>query len=84
MKKKLSKLLACVLCWYIGLFLWKCQDILAAADTEMNIYAMYLNHADKGDSVLIESKGKYLLMDIGTGNHAAAIIDQLQTLGSGK
>lgn len=81
MKKKLSKLLAVCFMLVYGLFFMESQDILAAANTEMNIYAMYLNHADKGDSVLIESKGKYLLMDIGTGNHAAAIIDQLQTLG---
>ncbi len=51
-----------------------------AAGTEMNIYAMYLGHADRGDSVLVESKGEYLLMDIGTGNHAPAIIEQLKLL----
>ena len=33
-----------------------------AAGPEMNIYAMYLGHADRGDSVLVESKGEYLLI----------------------
>lgn len=51
-----------------------------AADSEMKIYAMYLGNEDKGDSVLLESKGHYLLMDIGVASHADAIIRQLRAL----
>ena len=35
-----------------------------AADTEMTIYGIYLESEDKGESVLLESDGHYLLMDI--------------------
>lgn len=56
------------------------MDVFAASDTEMNIYAMYLENEDKGDSVLVESKGEYLLMDIGVASHAPAIIKQLNAL----
>lgn len=55
--------------------------VKAADNTELNIYALYLNSEKKGDSTLLESKGHYLLIDIGADNHAPAIIKQLQTLG---
>lgn len=53
---------------------------IEAAGSEMNIYAMYLKSSQKGDSVLMESKGEYLLIDIGTASHANAIISQLKSL----
>ena len=56
-------------------------EVKASDNTELNIYAFYLNSEKKGDSTLLESKGHYLLIDIGADNHAPAIIKQLQTLG---
>lgn len=56
-------------------------EVKASDNTELNIYALYLNSEKKGDSTLLESKGHYLLIDIGADNHAPAIIKQLQTLG---
>lgn len=53
----------------------------ATTEKELNIYGMYLNNDDKGDSVLLESKGNYLIMDLGVTSHAPAIIDQLNALG---
>lgn len=55
--------------------------VRADETTELNIYAMYLGDEDKGDSVLLESKGHYLLVDIGAASHAGAIVNQLKTLG---
>ena len=49
-----------------------------AADTEMTIYGIYLESEDKGESVLLESDGHYLLMDIGSSGSVPAIIKQLQ------
>ena len=46
-------------------------------DEELNIYAMYLTPATKGDSVLLESKGHYLLIDLATSDHVPSIIKQL-------
>ena len=41
-------------------------DVQASTDDkELNIYALYLNSDDKGDSTLLESQGHYLLIDIG-------------------
>lgn len=42
---------------------------------------MYLTPATKGDSVLLESKGHYLLVDLATSDHVPSIIKQLNTLG---
>lgn len=56
-------------------------EVQASTNTELNIYALYLNSGDKGDSTLLESQGHYLLIDIGTASHAPTIIKQLQTLG---
>ena len=57
-------------------------DVQASTDDkELNIYVLYLNSDDKGDSTLLESRGHYLLIDIGAASHAPAIIRQLQTLG---
>ena len=59
------------------------QTVSAAADDEeLNIYAMYMTPATKGDSVLLESKGHYLLIDLGTSDHVPSIIKQLNKLGA--
>ena len=48
---------------------------------EMNLYGMYVNSTEKGDSVLLESEGEYLLMDLGMYSHMPAICEQLHRLG---
>lgn len=53
----------------------------SSGSTELNIYAMYLKPDKKGDSVLLESKGHYLLIDLATSEHVPSIIRQLNTLG---
>lgn len=58
------------------------QRVEAAENKELNIYAMYLGEGEKGDSVLLESKGHYLLVDIGSASHAPAIVRQLNELGA--
>lgn len=55
-------------------------SVSAEPTTEMNIYAIYLDSPDRGDSVLIESKSHALLMDIGCYNHIPAILKQLKAL----
>ena len=55
-------------------------NVQASNNTELNIYALYLNSSEKGDSVLLESKGNYLLIDLGTSDQVPTIINQLSTL----
>ena len=52
-----------------------------AADTEMTIYGLYLESNDKGESVLLESDGHYILMDLGSASSAPAIIKEVKKLG---
>lgn len=52
-----------------------------ASDKEMTIYGIYLGEGNKGDSVLLESKGEYLLMDIGQETATPYVVAQLQNLG---
>lgn len=54
---------------------------VSAAEKEMNIHALYLETNDKGESVLIESKGNYLLMDLGSYGNVDAIISYLKVQG---
>lgn len=57
-------------------------DVVKAEEhKELNIYAMYLGEDEKGDSVLLETQGHYLLVDIGAAAHVPAIICQLNALG---
>lgn len=58
------------------------QEIVRAdiVDKQLNIYALYLEGEEKGDSVLLESRGEYLLMDIGMPSKAISVIDQLEEL----
>lgn len=57
-------------------------QVQAASDTELNIYALYLNAQEKGDSTLLESRGQYLLVDMGAASHAPVIARQLLSLGA--
>lgn len=52
-----------------------------AASGTMNIYGIYLDTTEKGDSVLIESDGEYLLMDLGMYANMPSIVKELNTLG---
>lgn len=75
--KKLTEILLGVM--FVSLLLGNSN--VYADNKELNIYAIYLNNDVKGESVLLESRGQYLLMDIGADSHLPAVIDQLQTLG---
>ncbi len=69
------------LCLMLGLLFWNNAETTYAADTEMTLYGMYLGENSKGDSVLLESKGEYLLMDIGMYYGTPYVIEELEHLG---
>ena len=79
MRKKITCFLLVLVMLFSFAFPTRAQ---AATNTELNIYAIYLNSEKKGDCTLLESKGHYLLIDLGTYNHSPAIIRQLQALGA--
>lgn len=56
---------------------YRMEDV-SGYDSSMNIYAFYLGRGKDGDAVLIESDGRYLLMDTGSVESAARLIDCLQ------
>ena len=60
-----------------------CPYPLKAAEIskELNIYAIYLESDKKGESVLLESQGQYLLIDIGSSKQVPVVIRQLNKLG---
>lgn len=78
MKKKLHIIL---LTFILILSILSPQAVSASPATEMNIYGIYLDSPEKGDCVLLESKGHALLIDIGRYSHAPAILKQLRALG---
>ena len=80
MKKHMQKTLLFLLMISVLVTLMPQQPV-RAAEKEMNIHAMYLETNDKGESVLIESKGNYLLMDLGSYGNLDAIISYLKALG---
>ncbi|MDD7641836.1 MAG: hypothetical protein PUK75_05070 [bacterium] len=57
------------------------QQPARAAEKEMNIHALYLETNDKGESVLVESQGNYLLMDLGSYGNLDTIIRYLKKEG---
>lgn len=59
------------------------DDTSNLQSNDMNIYAIYLGD-DRGDCVLIENSGEYLLMDMGTGEGYARIKALLDSLGVNK
>lgn len=80
--KRIAKKIALVVWSVMLVFLLGVNErVYAEESKELNIYAIYLNNEIKGESVLLESKGQYLLMDIGAHSHLPAVIDQLQELG---
>lgn len=76
-----KKRICIILALSVLLCLIPAHIVRADETTELNIYAMYLGDEDKGDSVLLESKGHYLLVDIGAAAHAGAVVNQLKKLG---
>ena len=68
--------------WELALKLAKEKDadLVLATDPDADRLGVYLSLIHIY-STLLESKGHYLLIDIGADNHAPAIIKQLQTLG---
>ncbi len=77
MKKKLHIILLTLL---LILPIFSPLEAHASPTTEMNIYGIYLDSPEKGDCVLLESKGHALLIDIGRYSHAPAILKQLRAL----
>lgn len=78
MKKKLHIILLTLI---LILPIFSPLTVSASPTTEMNIYAIYLDSPEKGDCVLLESKGHALLIDIGRYSHVPAILKQLKALG---
>lgn len=78
-----KKLLTLLLIFSIFFTFFPTQNAYAGVnDTELNIYAMYLPGEEKGDSVLLESKEHYLVIDMGSSSHVTAIIKQLLAVGA--
>ena len=80
MKKHVKKTLCFILMLSVLVMLVPQQPV-QAAEKEMNIHALYLETNDKGESVLVESKGNYLLMDLGSYGNLDAIVRYLKSLG---
>lgn len=80
MKKQLKYVLSALLMISMLTAFLPLQPV-CAAEKEMNIHALYLETNDKGESVLIESKGNYLLMDLGSYGNVDAIIKYLKAQG---
>lgn len=64
----------------VGLLPLNLQRVNAATES-MNIYGIFLDSGEKGDAVLLESDGEYLLMDMGMYANMPAICRQLDALG---
>ena len=79
--KKLQKTIASVAFMLCFALLFQSIKVQAAADTDMTIYGIYLESQDKGESVLLESRGHYLLMELGSAGSVPAIVKQLKKLG---
>ena len=79
-KKKIGYLFIFLSCFIFTLCMSETKVCASEFDKELNIYAMYLEDEEKGDAVLLESKGQYLLMDMGVASKAASIIRQLNAL----
>lgn len=77
-----KKAVVFILIIYTLFVLVPAERVQAETNTEMNIYAMYLGDEEKGDSVLLESKDHYLLVDIGDATQASVIGEQLTELGA--
>ncbi len=78
MKKNVIKLLTGLCVLMLGLFAGKEAYAYGA---EMTLHGIYLGENSKGDSVLLESQGEYLLMDIGMYYGTPYVIEELEDLG---
>lgn len=83
MKMKMRKRKIILTALFLCLLLVSPAKAFAAGEEkkELKIYAMYLDTQAKGDSVLLESKGEYLLLDMGTAEHSDGLVRQLKSLG---
>lgn len=80
MRKRATAYLICIV---IVFTMIPTASVKAEENKELNIYAMYLGEDQtKGNSVLLESKGHFLLIDIGRSVHMPSIINQLKSLGA--
>ncbi len=80
-RKKITMVMVSLCLMLLGLFFWNSAETTYAADTEMTLHGMYLGENSKGDSVLLESRGEYLLMDIGMYYGTPYVIEELEDLG---
>ena len=80
-QKKITMVMVSLCLMLLGLFFWNSAETTYAADTEMTLHGMYLGENSKGDSVLLESRGEYLLMDIGMYYGTPYVIEELEDLG---
>ena len=71
--KRIIKYISLILAVVTVLLFGTDTKAYAAQNQEMNLYGIYVNSNEKGDSVLLESKGHYLLMDLGMSSHMPAI-----------
>lgn len=72
---------------FFGLAVWLITNhgetvFAKQTSSSMNLYGIYVNSAEKGDAVLLESDGKYLLMDMGMASHMPVICEQLDAVGA--
>lgn len=79
-----KKLLVFALAFLIGCIphLTGLQAQAAKVQNELNIYAVYLDSEQKGESVILESRGEYLVMDLGVADCTKAVVRKLQELGA--
>ncbi|MCQ2545661.1 MAG: MBL fold metallo-hydrolase [Clostridia bacterium] len=57
------------------------MEDISGYSKSMNIYSFYLGTGEYGDAVLIESNGKYLLMDVGHKGAAGRLVSCLNQIG---
>lgn len=79
-KTIMARVIAFVMCLTMVLSLFEVTAFAKEESQDLNIYAMYLNTTAKGESVLLESDGEYLLMDLGMYPCVDAVVDQLKKL----
>lgn len=76
-KEKLQLLISSLICIIL---LVPVSNIYGATGSEMNIYGLFLESDDKGESTLLESNGHYILMDLGSYSSIPAIVKHINNL----
>ncbi len=79
MKQRAKWLIGFVMACFVCLILIP-NATVQAGNSQMKIHAIYLGK-ENGDAILLESKGKYLLMDMGTKSSYTKVRDYLKSLG---